>query len=113
MIAGEKWGVPMKEIEVPQAREESIEYMLHHQNADDRYLLFNTEDISEQYETAIKHRAIGVVYDPYRERFENYVPLVMAQRYDAFIFLDETKALHPLGLPAYSKQMPETFPFGL
>jgi erythromycin esterase-like protein len=113
VIAGEEWGAPMQEMEVPEAREGSIEHVLHREGTDTRYLLFNTEDIRMQYDEAIKHRAIGVVYDPERERFGKYVPSVMAQRYDAFVFIDETKALHPLGLPAYSKQMPDTYPFGL
>jgi erythromycin esterase len=114
VIAGEEWGAPMKEMEVPQAPEGSVEHLLHREDPIDRYLLFNTtDDNNTLFETAIGHRAIGVVYDPDRERCGNYVPSVMSQRYDAFIYLDETKALHPLGLPAYSRQMPETYPFGL
>jgi erythromycin esterase-like protein len=44
----------------------------------------------------IGHRAIGVVYDPKLERFGNYVPSSMADRYDAFVHLDQTTALQPL-----------------
>jgi erythromycin esterase-like protein len=44
----------------------------------------------------IGHRAIGVVYHPEYEHMGNYVPSNMAQRYDAFIFIDRTTALHPL-----------------
>ncbi len=112
VIAGEEWGALMEEMEVPEAREGSIEYQLHQQSAQDRYLLFNTEEIEKTYETAIRHRAIGVVYNPERERQGNYVPSVMSQRYDAFIFLDKTQALHPLHLKPHDEKMPETYPFG-
>jgi erythromycin esterase len=113
VIAGEEWGALMQEMEVPQAKEGSIEHILHSENGRDRYLLFNSEDREARYDTAISHRAIGVVYDPERERRGNYVPSVMAQRYDAFIFIDQTKALHPLQLKPHDKKMPETYPFGV
>ena len=35
-------------------------------------------------------------YSPARERFGNYVPTIVPQRYDAFIFISETTALNPL-----------------
>ncbi|RYY89962.1 MAG: erythromycin esterase family protein, partial [Chitinophagaceae bacterium] len=61
----------------------------------------------------IHHRAIGVVYDPDRERYGNYVPSVMASRYDAFIFIDRTTALHPLHTSDAANKIPETYPFGV
>ena len=112
VIAGEEWGALMEEMEVPPAREGSIEHQLHQQSSLDRYLLFNTEDIQRKYESSIRHRAIGVVYNPERERHGNYVPSVMSQRYDAFLFLDTTTALHPLHLQPHDEKMPETYPFG-
>lgn len=111
VIAGEEWGAPMKVMHVPEAREGSVEHVLHHKGTQDRYFLFNTEDIREQYEGSIRHRAIGVVYNPDRERYGNYVPSVMASRYDAFIYLDKTSAIHPLHLKPHSEKMPDTYPF--
>jgi erythromycin esterase-like protein len=64
------------------------------------------------YETSISHRAIGVVYNPDRESWGNYVPSAMSKRYDAFIYLDKTKALHPLNLHPNNERLPETYPFG-
>lgn len=111
VIAGEEWGAPMKVMEVPEAREGSVEYLLHRESAQNRYLLFNTEDSRRQYDEAIRHRAIGVVYNPNREKFGNYVPSVMANRYDAFVYLDQTTALHPLHLKPHSEKTPDTYPF--
>jgi erythromycin esterase-like protein len=60
----------------------------------------------------IGHRAIGVVYNPERE-WGNYVPTRMTERYDAFIFLPVTAALHPLHMHPDRQQVPETYPFGV
>jgi len=47
------------------------------------------DDLSDEiFSHPIDHRAIGVVYYPQRERYGNYVPSLLPQRYDAFIFLD-------------------------
>lgn len=111
VIAGEEWGAPMQEMEVPEAREGSIEHRLHQQGASDKYLLFSAEDTRKVYEESIRHRAIGVVYDPRREKYGNYVPSVIANRYDAFVYLDETTALHPLHLRPHTEKLPDTYPF--
>jgi erythromycin esterase-like protein len=111
VIAGEVWGAPMKVMEVPEAREGSVEHQLHLESSQSRYLLFNTDDMREMYDSSIRHRAIGVVYNPHREKYGNYVPSVMANRYDAFIYLDETTALHPLHLKFHAEKIPDTYPF--
>lgn len=110
VIAGEEWGAPMKVMEVPEAQMGSVEYLLHQESDKDRYLLFNKEIPGEYFEK-MGHRAIGVVYDPAMEKYGNYVPSLLPQRYDALIFIDETKALHPLALHVDRRKVPETFPF--
>jgi erythromycin esterase len=113
VIAGEEWGSVMEEMDVPRAREGSIEYILHKENPKDRYLLFNTGLVEKLYDTQVHHRAIGVVYNPERDRYGNYVPSVLAQRYDALIYLDQTRALHPLHLQPHTEQVPVMYPFGI
>ena len=112
VIAGDAWGAPMQELEVPEARTGSIEYELHQQSSKDRFILFSQEGDNNLYSQRIPHRAIGVVYDPDREKYGNYVPTIMSQRYDAFVYIDETTALHPLGYPERGHKIPETYPFG-
>ncbi len=112
VIAGDEWGSAMQEMELPPAREGSIEYQLHRESTKDRYFLFNTEAMQRKYQRAIPHRAVGVVYRPERETMGNYVPSVMSKRYDAFIYLDSTTALHPLHLQPHDEKIPETYPFG-
>jgi erythromycin esterase-like protein len=112
VIAGSEWGAPMQEMEVPPAREGSIEHHWHQQETGDRYFLFNSGDTEKLYATAINHRAIGVVYNPERERLGNYVPSVMSRRYDAFVFIDRTSAVHALGIHPHHEKTQETYPYG-
>jgi erythromycin esterase-like protein len=67
----------------------------------------------KNFRSPIGHRAIGVVYNPEHERFGNYVPTILPERYDAFIFLDETTALHPIHIQTEKNQVPDTYPFGI
>jgi erythromycin esterase len=112
VIAGEEWGAAMEIMEVPAARKGTIEEVLHQQSPENRYIIFSEHASEKIFNTAMNHRAIGVVYRPERERFGNYVGSVMSQRYDAFIYLDQTTALHPLHLHPHQEKMPETYPFG-
>jgi erythromycin esterase len=114
VIAGDEWGAPMQEMEVPAARAGSIEDILHKLNPENQYLLFNKEkSMMQLYNTELHHRAIGVVYDPAREKYGNYVPSVMAKRYDALIYFDETRALHPLHLHPDVHKLLATYPFSI
>jgi erythromycin esterase-like protein len=112
VIAGTSWGAPMQVMEVPNGRENSWEYLLHNASNENK-LLFTNDLPDEIFSHHIGHRAIGVVYHPQRERYGNYVPSLLLQRYDAFIFLDETTALHPLHIHPHRNEMPETYPFGM
>ncbi|KGE18076.1 erythromycin esterase family protein [Paenibacillus wynnii] len=96
VIAGKSWGAPMEKMRVPAAAANSWEEMLHRDGAEDKLLYFDKED-SVLDDTVIGHRAIGVVYHPEWER-GNYVPTVISKRYDAFIYIDQTKAVSPLAL---------------
>ena len=116
VIAGDEWGAPMRRMRVPDGRAGSWEDVMHDaatavgQSA----MLFVFDDASDGgiagLDEPIAHRAIGVVYDPSHERWGNYVPTVVPGRYDAFIFIDETRALSPLHLPVKAGEVPETFP---
>ncbi|HEX5111454.1 MAG TPA: erythromycin esterase family protein [Saprospiraceae bacterium] len=113
VTAGRNWGGKTQTMEVPRALEGSWESVLHAAGDENQLLLmedFTGNDM--MMENHIGHRAIGVVYDPRREEYGNYVPTIVPLRYDAFIFLDETEALHPLSINVDKQQIPETYPFG-
>lgn len=113
VIAGRQWGAHLQQMPVPAAQHGSWEYLIHHAGEGNKLLL--TEDIMDDLfiEHHIGHRAIGVVYNPEYERYGNYVPTIVPLRYDAFMFIDKTHALHPLHVLADAKEVPETYPFGV
>ncbi|PLS02765.1 erythromycin esterase family protein [Neobacillus cucumis] len=97
VIASTEWGVHFEVMNVPPAQTGSWEDLMHQTGAINQYLIFNVHNCKEFSDT-IGHRAIGVVYHPEYEHFGNYVPSNMGQRYDGFIFVDRTNALHPIAL---------------
>jgi erythromycin esterase-like protein len=114
VVAGREWGDSMRKIKVPEAIEGSWEHAMHVANqGQNRLLLMNKLKQEKCLSSPIGHRAIGVVYNPEQERFGNYVPTILPERYDAFIYLDETTALHPINVQINGNQIPETYPFGL
>ncbi|MCF3107676.1 erythromycin esterase family protein [Niabella sp. CC-SYL272] len=114
VTAGHSWGAPMHSMIIPEAEAGSWEYLLH-QSGEENKLLLMDDFINNNVlmENHIGHRAIGVVYNAQYERYGNYVPTILPLRYDAFIYLDETHALHPLHMKPDGNQMPETYPFGV
>ena len=103
----------MEKMEVPAAPKGSWEYLLHSASAENKLLLMDDFQHDVFMENPIGHRAIGVVYNARQEAYGNYVPSILPLRYDAFVYLDETTALHPLHIKPDGRQMPETFPFGI
>jgi erythromycin esterase-like protein len=113
VIASAEWGAPMELMPVPPAREGSWEDILHRTDKEDKLLVFAEAENEDELLEPRGHRAIGVVYDPVYERHRNYVPTVIPHRYGAFLYVDETHALHPLGMPTSENgEPPETFPTG-
>ena len=114
VMAGRGWGADMKAIQMPEARKGSWEYLLHTAGKENKLLLMDDFSNNDMFmENHIGHRAIGVVYNPQYEQYGNYVPTILPLRYDAFIYLDETRALHPLHIEPDGQQIPETYPFGV
>ncbi|MCC9167186.1 erythromycin esterase family protein [Pontibacter harenae] len=111
VIAGRAWGAPMQKMDVPPAVKGSWEEMLHNIDTDDKIIL--SKDLKEvpELQKWLDHRAIGVVYDPKYEQFGNYVPTVIPERYDAFLYFDETEAVHPLHMKAKGGKEPDLYPW--
>jgi len=93
--AARVWEGSREEMTVPEAAPGSLEDVLN--RAGIRLALFFSDEIQVIGFTGdhIDHRAIGVTYDPENER-GNYVPTLWPERYDAFFFIDSTRALAPL-----------------
>ena len=111
VIAGKMWGGKMQSMNVPKAIANSLEYQLHQDSAEDKLILLKSDLWRERFDDYVPHRAIGVVYHPEYER-GNYVPTLVHSRYDAMLYIDRSKALHPLHLKPDLTETPETYPFG-
>lgn len=112
VVAGRSWDAPLEVMQVPPARPGSWEHALHQMDAQDRLLLFQPPLHAGSALGAPRgQRAIGVVYNPEFEQ-GNYVPTMLPLRYDAFLYLDQTSALHPLHAAAGSGP-PELYPWGV
>ena len=135
VIAAKRWGDKMEEMKVPAATDGSWDHILHNLKNDsiassytnDKVIIFTRDDdcnidnkINDNRSNKINNdkwrgqRAIGVVYNPQYEKYGNYVPTLLHLRYDTFLFIDETHALHPLHISTIDdKDFPETFPTGI
>ena len=112
VIAAESWNAPMEEMTVPPAQDGSYEHVFDRAGGHDQFLVTDDLDDDAALGQPRGNRAIGVVYHPDRES-GNYVPTVLPDRYDAFIHLDETSALHPLAQHADRTHVPDLYPWGL
>ncbi|WP_018478227.1 erythromycin esterase family protein [Pontibacter roseus] len=95
VIAAERWGAPLREIRVPQAQPGTWEHILHQIPPANKIMLLRPLRQDPNLLQRRGHRAIGVSYSPGAEA-GNYVPTILPERYDAFLFIDETSALRPL-----------------
>jgi erythromycin esterase-like protein len=111
VIASEEWGKPYKKMEVPKAESGSWEDILHKLNPGNKIII--SKEISENkfFKRPVDHRAIGVVYHPAEVQFPYYVPSKIHKRYDAFIFIDNTQALHPIPIKLRNEP-PDLYPSG-
>lgn len=113
VIAGRRWGAPMEEMVLPPAQPGSWEETFHNIAADNRLLVMDDVlDCSACFEP-MGHRAVGVVYQSGTNSRGNYVPTILPRRYDAFIHIDHSQALHPLHIEPQPVLEPEMFPWGI
>ena len=115
VIAADEWGAPMERMRVPAARDGSFEHALHDAAVGDA-LLFSTTPMPRaarlDSRSAIALSALSTIRD--HERWGNYVPTIVPRRYDAFLYIDETRAVDPLHMPVrVDGEPPETYPSGM
>jgi erythromycin esterase len=113
VIAGDAWGAPMEVMPVPPGRRHSLEEALHTAAPEQALFVFPRDGQPDVLTDELDHRAIGVVYHPDREKYGNYVPTVLGERYDAFCWFDQSQAVRPLHLHAADTLEPETYPSGV
>lgn len=113
VVAGEAWGAPMQVMPVPAARSGSLEDVLHDSAPERALFVFPEQRSGDLLTDWLGHRAIGVVYHPERERWGNYVPTQLGGRYDAFVWVDQTRGVRPLRTREIAVAEQETYPAGV
>ena len=94
VLAGNSWGSTVEKMQIPSGVKGSYEDILSKLKLHNFYLLFDHKDRKNPWLNQYrKHRAIGVVYNPKNDALDNYVPSILPQRYDAFIFIRHTNPL--------------------
>ncbi len=112
VMAAPAWAAPRQIMTMPPARPGSLEDTLHHRLPGPSLLIFPPSDGPAWLTEVLDHRAVGVVYHPGREATGNYVPTRLGERYDAFIWYDQTTAVHPLHTQPAPGEL-ETYPSGV
>ena len=95
VIASDYWGGPITNMKVPASPAQSWEALLHQTAPENKLINLQAWRNDKKLTQRRGHRAIGVVYNPDYDA-GNYVPTDLPNRYDAFLFIDKTQALHPL-----------------
>jgi erythromycin esterase-like protein len=106
VVAAEAWGAQTARMPVPPARPGSLEALLHECVGEDALFVWPRGNRAPWLDRRLDHRAIGVVYRPEREKWGNYVPTVLGDRYDAFLHLEDTSPLQPLHLERPDEHVP-------
>jgi erythromycin esterase len=112
VIAAKSWGAPQETMPVPAARAGSVSALLHQQIGRNALLLSSELRPLPELQQHLNHRAIGVVYRPEREKYGNYVPSIVPERYDALLYFEKTRALHPLPTTVDEHVPPAMYPWG-
>jgi protein-L-isoaspartate(D-aspartate) O-methyltransferase len=115
--AASNWDEPMQRMTVRPAHPQSYEYVFHASEVP-AFMLHLRDPVRravrEELEQPRLERAIGVVYRPETELQSHYFYATLAHQFDEYIWFDETSAVHPLTTRSRpSKELPETYPFGL
>jgi len=103
VIAAEKWGGPYKKMTVANADDSTWEQKMHQLNSDNKIIICRELKDKPAMLRWMSHIGIGVIYHPY-DKTGIYSLSVIPNRYDAFIFFDQTHALHPIETPEKSMQ---------
>lgn len=116
VMAARAWGAQQEVMSLPPAKPGSYEECFHlagtREGIRDCLLSFDSSAREGPLSQVLGQRAVGVVYQPEHERRGQYVPTSLAERYDAFVFVDRSNAVHPLHGQVERGVFPETWPTG-
>ena len=95
VLAAKDWGGKMEKMKIPSAISKSVESQLNKVGHEAMYVIFDQNDKEEKNLKVTGNRAVGVLYNPERDR-RQFVPTIVPLRYDALVFFKNTSKLHVL-----------------
>jgi erythromycin esterase-like protein len=115
VAAASDWDGPMQVKSVRPARADSYEHAFRKAGLARSLTEWRSRgrhDLVDALRESMLERAIGVIYRPESELTSHYFEAVLAEQFDAYVWIEETHAVTPL--PASRPQgVPDTYPFGL
>ncbi|CAN5246312.1 hypothetical protein BH24PSE2_BH24PSE2_20530 [soil metagenome] len=117
VAAASDWDAPMQRMRVRPAHPESYERLCHDTEIRAFQLALREPkrgEIREALTPSRLERAIGVIYRPDTELASHYFHASLPHQFDEYIWFDETRSVTPLAISEPpSRDLPETYPFGL
>ncbi len=114
VAAASDWDGDMEVKIVRPALGESYERLFHEAGMSPALVDFGKRrELRDLLEAPMLERLIGVIYRPETERRSHYVEASLSCQFDAYVWFDETRAVHPLKVHSEHEGVPETYPFGL
>lgn len=95
VMAARSWGSQMEKMKIPKAIPKSLESKLNKIGPESLYVIIDEDDRKKESLKVMGNRAVGVVYNPEKDR-RQFVPTLAPLRYDAILFFRNTTALKPL-----------------
>jgi erythromycin esterase len=95
VTASTRWNGETQFTNLPPARPGSWEEVLQRYEPSNKIVMLNRLKGDGGFVSALAHRAVGVIYDGVDEE-KNYLPAIVPDAYDAFVYIERTTALQPL-----------------
>jgi len=115
VAAASEWGGPMEIKQVQPSHRDSYEHLCHEVNTNNFLLPLRKPLKQITREKLLQERlerAIGVIYRPETELQSHYFYASLPHQFDEYIWFDETRAVEAI-TRGTTKNIPDTFPFGL
>ncbi|GJD65956.1 erythromycin esterase family protein [Methylobacterium frigidaeris] len=116
MAAADDWDEPMRVMDVRPVREDSHEALFREAGLPRAFLDLRepgSAALREAWTAPRRERAIGVVYRPDTELQSHYFEAVLPEQFDAYVWLEESRAVTPLPPAEIRPGESETYPTGL
>jgi erythromycin esterase-like protein len=115
VAAADNWDEPMQGKQVIPSRPDSWEHVFLRAGVPAAVSDWRDEqkELRQALAQARLERAIGVIYRPLTERQSHYFRAILAEQFDALIWLEQTSAVTPIGPQQIDSDIvPDTYPFG-